>query len=224
MSYPIHESWTSVLRQRPETGMGYQILEVTVFKGTEHIIVLNGRRALEPHESPRRFREGADQMRKQPLNLTLKSERMDAPVRVLTQREAFTKGLLEARAYATGLGPASEASPEQSQLGDEFLRFSAFADDIRILADGSVVPGTYVTTRADGEPVKTGKDAVERYALPNPDPAANRFWLKPPVRIQVRRGTVQPANGHQGGGVEVIFDNGAPAKTKYKQDEIPPGE
>lgn len=223
MSYPIHESWTSVLRQRPETGMGYQILEVRVSKGTEHIIVLNGRRALEPHESSRRFREGAEQIRKQILNLTLMSERKDTPFRLLGYREAVTKGLFEAGAYATGWGPATEADPEQSQVGEEFLRFSAFADDIRILADGSVVPGTYVTTRADGEPVKTGRDAVERYALPNPDPAVNRFWLKPPARIQVRRGTVQPANGHQGGGVEVIFDDGAPARTKYKQDEIPPG-
>lgn len=223
MSYPIHETWTTALLGQPETGMGYQIVEVLLAKGAEHVIVVNGQRALDVHESPSRFREGAREFEKRLLNMMLKADRKDKEFRVLTHREAVTKGLFEAKAYAAGGGAASEAEPEQSHADEEFLRFSAFADDIRILADGSVVPGTYATTRADGEPVKTGKEAVERYALPNPDPAVHRFWLKPPVRIQVRRGKVQPANGHQGGGVEVIFDNGAPAKTKYKQDQIPPG-
>src|SRR5436190_1959944 len=104
--------------------MGYQVVEVSLPKTTQHILVLNGQQALEPNESPSRFREGA-------------------------------------------------------------------------------------------------KEAVERYALPNPDPATHRFYLRPPAPIPVRRGTVQPANGHQGGGDEVIFDNGAPAKTRYKQDVIP---
>jgi hypothetical protein len=71
---------------------------------------------------------------------------------------------------------------------------------------------------------ETGMDAVRRYALPNPDPAVHRFFLKPLAAIPVRRGTVQPAYGRPGGGAEVIFEEGAPAGTKYEQDEIPPGD
>lgn len=70
---------------------------------------------------------------------------------------------------------------------------------------------------------RTGKDAVRRYALPNPDPAVYRYYLEPPTIIDVRRGTVQPAFGQPGGGAEVIFENGAPSGTKRAQDRIPPG-
>ncbi|MEX2155912.1 MAG: hypothetical protein WD773_03620 [Gemmatimonadales bacterium] len=225
MSYEIDKTWSAALLDQPETGMGYQIVEVQIPQGAEHVVVLNAQRAMEVQESPRRFREGANQARKMRVDLALKSKREDTPFRVLELREAVTKGLVETRAYAAGKEPASEATPVQSGAGEEFLRFSAFKDDARIdHADGSVLPGTYVTTQTDGLRVKTGKEAVERYALPNPDPAVHRFWLKPPRQVQVRRGTVQPANGHQGSGDEVIFDNGAPAGTKQKQDEIPPGE
>lgn len=222
MSYHIHETWKEALIRSPETGMGYQVVEVQLSQ-PEHVIVLNGRLALDLKESPARFREGSSELRKSLLNLKLGSERGDTSFRVLGRHEALAKGLVEKASYPTGRGPASDARPEQSAENEAFLRFSAFVDDVRILADGSVVPGTYVTTRTDGERVRTGKDAVERYALPNPDPAVNRFWLRPPARIQVRRGTVQPANGHLGGGDEVIFDGGAPPKTKYKQDQLPSG-
>lgn len=70
--------------------------------------------------------------------------------------------------------------------------------------------------------VKTGTDAVRRYALPNPAPAVHRCHLKPPRPIEVQRGTVQPAFGQPGGGVEIIFVRGSPAGTKFKQDQIPP--
>ena len=116
--------------------------------------------------------------------LMLSSKREDTPYRVLKLREAVTKGLVETRAYGAVKEPASEATKDDARINH---------------ADGSVLPGTYVTTQADGLRITNGKEPVERYALPNPDPAVHRFWLKPPARIQVRRGTVQPANGHQGG-------------------------
>jgi len=222
MSYRIHEFWTNALRGERETGMGYQVIELSLANASQHILVLNGQQALEPNESPSRFRERASEFHKG--QLILMSEREDVQVKVLNRREAVAKGLFEARAYRAGGGAATEADAELSKSDEEFRRFSAFADDIRILADGSVLPGTYVTTESDGAKVKTGKAAVERYALPNPDPATHRFYLRPPAPIQVRRGTVQPANGHQGGGDEVICDTGAPAKTRYKQDEIPSGD
>ncbi len=219
MTYRIHNSWTSALRRERETGMGYQVVEVSLAKTTQHVLVLNGQQALEPKESPSRFREAANEFHK--AKLVLMSEHEDVQIKVLNRREAVAKGLFEARAYSAGRGAAADAASEPSKKDEEFRRFSAFADDIRILADGSVLAGTYVTTESDAAKVKTGKEAVERYALPNPDPATHRFYLRPPAPIPVRRGTVQPADGHQGGGDEIIFDNGAPAKTRYKQDEIP---
>jgi len=56
VTYRIHNSWTSALRRERETGMGYQVVEVSLAKTTQHILVLNGQQALEPKESPSRFR------------------------------------------------------------------------------------------------------------------------------------------------------------------------
>ena len=94
-----------------------------------------------------------------------------------------------------------------------FCRFSAFENDRRITPDRGLFPGTYATTKEDGDKVKTGKEAVERYALQNPDPASYRFTIKPKKDTKLKGGIVQPANGHQGGGVEVIFTEGTQKNT-----------
>src|SRR6185436_3319172 len=132
MSYRIHGSWTSALIHEPETGMGYQVVEVPLGKHTEHIMVLNGRQALETKETPHRFREGASEIRKEHAHLVLISEFKDDRVNVLSRREAVAKGLIEAQAYNAGGGAATDADPEQSKQNEEFRRFSAFPDDIRI--------------------------------------------------------------------------------------------
>ena len=97
MSYEIDKTWSAALLERPETGMGYQILEVLLAEGAEHVFVLNARRALDVQESPRRFREGANQARKMRAELILNSKREDTPFRVLKIREAVNKGLVETR-------------------------------------------------------------------------------------------------------------------------------
>jgi hypothetical protein len=205
--------------------MGYQFVEVKVKDRDlrREVLVFNGEFAAE---SGGRIivREGMQEVQKRRLQLALQVPDDGVSLRVLTRTEAVTKGLLESSGYRAKGATASDGAIELSRYEEPFLRFSAFADDLRILPDGSVRPGTYVTTHDDGTTfVKTGMDAVRRYALPNPDPAVHRFHLRPPEPIPVRRGTVQPANNQPGGGAEVIFEKGAPAGTRYKQDKIPPG-
>ena len=89
-------------------------------------------------------------------------------------------------------------------------------------ATGALVPGTYATTEKDAKHVKTGRDAVKRYALPNPAPAVHVFTIDPPLRTRLKRGVAQPAYGQPGGGVEVIFVNGSPDKTVTGPAQIPP--
>ncbi|MEA2235791.1 MAG: hypothetical protein QOC81_515 [Thermoanaerobaculia bacterium] len=108
---------------------------------------------------------------------------------------------------------ANEAPKGNSKEGDGFHRFSAFANDRRVTADRSLLPGSYATTEQDGNGIKTGEEAVERYALPNDDPASYRFTIKPEKDTRIQTGIVQPANGHQGGGVEVIFSDGTQKDT-----------
>lgn len=216
----LSASWTRSLMSLQETGMGYQVVEVSPTYGvTVPILVLNAEMAIE--EGVTRFlhfrasssdiREAYDVLREAPR----------VRFRVLSLPELESRAMLE-RYSEVGDGPAIEAMPVACKPEEKFLRFSAFANDRRILADGSLTAGTFATTWEDGWlSVRTGLDAVQRYALPNSAPAVNRFWLSPPQAVNVQRGTAQPAYGQPGGGVEVLFTNGAPANTLKKQDQIP---
>jgi hypothetical protein len=102
-----------------------------------------------------------------------------------------------------------------------FKRFSAYPNDRRVASDGSLLSGTYATTEQDAKNVKTGKDAVARYALPDPAPASNVITVRPNKDTDIQRGIVEPAFGQPGGGVEVIFTNGTQPKTVTGPIKIP---
>ena len=124
-------------------------------------------------------------------------------------------------AYGKKAQRAADA-PEGTTLADEvFKRFTAFDNDRRITADHGLLPGTYATTEADAKNVKTGLEAVARYALPNPKPAIYVFTVKPLKDTLIQHGIVQPDNGQPGGGVEVLFGDGAAANTVTGPATIP---
>jgi len=217
----LHESWQEALARHPETGMGYQVVHLPgVHDAQQSAIVVNGERALERIPGVRAVREDLSRLADGGLLRALREEVAGVAFRVLSRAEAVEAGILE----PTDDGPADAAPVEASDAGERFLRFSAFDNDRRILANGAVTPGTYVTTLKDGTAnVRNGMDAVRRYALPNPDPAVHRYLLVPPSIVAVRRGTVQPAFGQPGGGAEVIFDKGASAGTMQGKDQLPAG-
>ena len=121
-------------------------------------------------------------------------------------------------AKAATKAPAAQAPIEKTTAGEVFVRFSAFANDYRVQADGGWSPGTYATTEEDAKNVKTGKEAVARYALPNPTPASYRYTGRPHKDTDVQRGAVEAAFDQPGGGVEVIFPGGTQAGTV----DVPP--
>src|SRR4051812_28402454 len=196
---------TSTLKHLPESGMGYQLVEGTQYDDRiKRGIAYNGELFFEEHESrsilrtlsyPQVLKEAA-QSTSQFKSLRVLS-RSAAPI-TLTERQ--TTIIRSAKA-----APAKEGTTEQTKEGEVFKRFSAYKNDNRVQADGSWSEGTYATTEEDAKNVKTGKDAVERYSLPNPEPACYKFTCKPKKSTDIQRGTVEPAFGHNGGGVEVIF-------------------
>lgn len=138
------------------------------------------------------------------------------------RRQTFSVG--EARGIlGSKSGPAKDAPPISTKGREIFIRFSAFENDRRIRPDRSVLPGTYGTTEEDARHVHTGKEAVARYALPNPAPSVNVFTIAPRPATPVQSGTVEPANGQPGGGVEVIFTLGTTSQTVVGPTKIPPG-
>lgn len=105
--------------------------------------------------------------------------------------------------------------------GDVFYRLSPFPDDFRILPDDSVAPDAYATTLNDFPMVPSGLAAVGRYALPSRLPAVHCFEIRPPAGTNVAYGTVTPANGLAGGGVEAYFPNGCGKGSVKKRSTIP---
>ena len=113
-----------------------------------------------------------------------------------------------------GSAAAEDAPITLTSAGEIFKRFCAYANDRRVTAGKGLTPGTFATTKEDADAnIKTGTDAVKRYALPDSKPASNVFTIVPPNDTELKRGTVQPANNQPGGGAEVIFVNGSPDGT-----------
>ena len=136
----------------------------------------------------------------------------------------YSQYLSESRTLALNASmAAAEAAPITLTVLDEiFRRFSAYANDKRVTTAKGLTPGTFATTKEDADAnVKTGTDAVARYALPNTKPASNVFTITPAKDTELKRGTAQPANNQPGGGVEVVFVNGLPDGTVAGPITIP---
>jgi len=214
----LTDAHRAALLFEPESGMGYQYVDATLQDDqTRPGIAYNAELLLFEGEPRSSLNEDYDALLKKARSAAgeVKTLRVVARSRQ-TGPPQFVK-----EATATTL-PAKDA-PEEETGGenDLFKRFSAFANDRRVNANGSLQPGTYATTAADAAYVKTGVQAVARYALPNPAPASFRFTIAPHKGTVIQRGIVQPAFGQPGGGVGVIFTRGTQPKTVTGPDKIP---
>ncbi len=112
-------------------------------------------------------------------------------------------------------GPSAKLAPPSSLVKSysltanrQFHRFSAFNPDKRVnTVTGDFLAGTYATTHSDFPFAPSGFAAVGRYALPNILPASYHFQIEAPLGTTVTFGTVAPAYGQAGGGVEALFVN-----------------
>lgn len=189
----LNEAQQRSLLSQPETGMGYQLVELTTLTFRKVVgVAYNAEVVLERNEPEQRrlFLALAS-------GILLKSSGQEVrEVRALSSApaefRAFMLGEPKA-AYASAHGPAKDAPVVATKAGEVFKRFSVYAHDHRIEADGSLKPGTYATTEADARQVRTGKEAVARYALPNPEPAVNVFTIRPVAATAIQYGIVQAA-------------------------------
>ncbi len=134
-------------------------------------------------------------------------------VRRISVANSKSATVTEMRSFASSghTGAAIDAETTLTVAGEVFNRFSAYENDRRITPRRGIVAGTFATTKEDADAyVKTGADAVSRYALENKTPASNKFTITPPAGTELKRGIAQPAYGEVGGGVEVLFVNDSP--------------
>lgn len=226
----VSSSLTNKLVSLPESGMGYQYVQVNHRDRSVHRgVVFNAEQVMYADElnDEREFFGIAKSMLSESRGNLAKfasfsSDIVDVNV---VRRGLVFKSRLQSLAdqlLAESLS-AAESDIEFTSAGDLFRRFCAFKNDRRLREDGSYSPGTYATTRQDSAHVHTGIDAVERYALPDPAPAIYRFSISPLANTAIRKGIVQAANGHRGEGIEVIFNNGTSRNTvALPPDQIPP--
>jgi len=218
MPYKLSTEQIRELITQPETGMGYQYVEASmsdfsILKG----IVLNSE-VFIPEEKIEKI------MGRRFLTYSAVLNEAERPgyIRKISVLGRDRLHLGETKYFAKSAGvPASQATTSLTGKDQIFKRFSPYRNDHRIGEDGSLLPGAYATTEADAQNVKTGTDAMSRYALPSDEPAIYVFTIQPPEKTSVRVGTVEPANGKPGGGVEVLFENGSPKKTVTGPDTIP---
>ena len=221
----LNEDRQSELLSQPESGMGYQNVTIMLRGGEERRgTVFNTEYLLyseEPVSLLQRITEPSQRL------LMLERKELGFGERILSLKVIQSETKLSSRVRESSLSKttssgADEAPEKELQEEEEFKRFSAYANDRRVTPSGGLLPGSYATTAEDAKQVKTGHDAVKRYALPNPKPALHVFTIDPPVTTKLKRGIAQPAYGQPGGGVEVIFVNGSPDKTVIGPAQIPP--
>jgi hypothetical protein len=208
-----------------ESGMGYQWLEFSERPGVlRQGIAFNAELILAGEAGFTALSREVES-----LNLNKLASTTEAGwfgFRVVSPRGSQPAGRLHSlsvKEAASTAGPASDAQPELTAEGERFVRFSAYVDDHRITSDGRLLPGSYATTLLDAQNVETGTQAVQRYALPNSDPAIFWFDIDPKERVTIKRGTAQPANDQPGGGEEVIFVTGTkPGTVRRPPRELPP--
>jgi hypothetical protein len=192
--------------------MGYQSVEVKTVSGIRMATVFNAELVLWADEIRPKWDIGGYETMVKEAD-AIETQLIDW-MRVVPRKSDLRSDSAVKRFAERNFGvPASEGSSKNSIQGEVFMRFTAYRNDKRITAANGLLPGTYATTEADSHHVKSGKEAVERYALPDPKPAIFRYRVDPEKNTVYREGVAQPAYGHAGGGVEVIFDDGASDKT-----------
>jgi hypothetical protein len=211
------------LTSLPETGMGFQIVEAAIWGTPTPLLVFNSERAidlsqigLEPGDDPAVIlRNGLRiiETLKSDVVTTIISAPAPRAFRLLNARIGFLSSTTTpvASAGVRAALPSSLVKHDKLKANRVFHRFSAFNPDRRVdPLTGSFLAGTYAAPASEVPFVPTGFVAVGRFALPNNLPASFHYEIEAPAGTSVDFGTVAPAFGQAGGGVEAYFANAVP--------------
>ena len=216
----LTERFIESLVHQPESGMGYQIVKAEYNRGPIKGVAYNAELIVFDHENRRiiTFEQYQELVKIASTDTSLIKSISVIPPQPTLMRSVYQ--ISEEKPFGK---PATEGEIEETKKNEIFKRFTSYRNDRRITARGGLIRGTYATTEEDARNVNTGKEAVEIYALPNPNPAKYRFTIEPEEDTNIQKGKVQPAFGHKGGGVEVIFVDGTTDNTVTGPDTIQKG-
>lgn len=224
MIFKAFSSFSNDLISKPETGMGYQVVEAKKAGRytKDRFIIYNSELIIELDDKFTDFKkqilnEGFSRVLDKSEYLSLEepsviSKNQVKEVRFLAESKKRDKGR-----YSGGNG-AKDNSKEYADGEEVFVRLSAYENDKRIdFINKKLKPGSYTTTLEDYLACKNNDDdPVDRYALPNDEEIEWAFYIQPKSYDQLQRGIVQPAFGHDGGGIEAYFEDGTSSDTYLK--------
>ncbi|MEQ8241569.1 MAG: hypothetical protein RIA69_20315 [Cyclobacteriaceae bacterium] len=212
--YNLTEEEINECLSKPETGMGFQVLYDNPDQiEDESNPILSNSELLFNFEEPQKAPIFSD-FSTQKLNFNIVSK-ADFSVDLKSALRRKNIQVKINNKYSSTHSPTQPFPPYsyKTKNGDEFRRLSAFKNDRRIGSNGNLIKGSYGTTKSDLTVVPSGTAAVGRYALPNRIAACYIFQIIPPPGTLLYFGTVTPAYGLCGGGVEVYFPNGCPSNS-----------
>lgn len=221
MIYKAFYSMTYDLLLLPETGMGYQIIDAKR-KGQytkDRFIVYNSELIVDFDdkfsESKRQIlSEGHSKIMSKVDYLSLENATI-VKKHVLKETRFLSESKKKEKGRHSG-GRGAIDNPKENADGKElFVRLSAYENDRRIdFTNKKLKPGTYTTTNSDYSIcIRLVDDPIDRYALPNDEEIKWAFYVQPKTNDSLQRGIVQPAFGHDGGGIEVYFESGTSNNT-----------
>ena len=229
MIYRIYPQDAETLLEKPETGMGYQIINASQYNRTlvRKFVVYNTNLAVEldsDFQMNKRLiiNEGYKAVLNKATELMLETNSIKVfdhtsirEYRVLSETKKTSK-----KRHSGGKG-ATDSPTEHATGTDVYVRISAYEDDKRIdFQKMKLKPGAFTTTFNDySDCVSTNDEPIDRYALPNDEKINWAFYIKPKSTDVLQKGIVQPAFNHEGGGIEAYFENGTSENTYLMKRE-----
>ena len=229
MIYRIYPQDAETLLEKPETGMGYQIINASQYNRTlvRKFVVYNTNLAVEldsDFQVNKRLiiNEGYKVVLNKATELMLETNSIKVfdhtsirEYRVLSETKKTSK-----KRHSGGKG-ATDSPKEHATGTDVYVRISAYEDDKRIdFQKMKLKPGSFTTTFNDySDCVSTNDEPIDRYALPNDEKINWAFYIKPKSTDVLQKGIVQPAFNHEGGGIEAYFENGTSENTYLMKRE-----
>lgn len=223
------------LLELPESGMGFQWVSAQALSSRRQFLVFNSSIAVDLGEVELRLGDDPATILSNGLKI-IEAQRRDGPTTTMFSAPSlrdFT--LLRTRIHAaSSAGPIAPRIMLTSSLVKKvtlsslraFHRYSAFNPDRRIdPVTGDLARGSYAVPESEVPFIPTGFAAVGRLALPVTAPASHVYVISAQAGTAVEFGTIAPAFGQAGGGVEAYFPSGAvnappaPASPKKLPDE-----
>lgn len=229
MIFKIYPQDAETLLKKPETGMGYQIINASQYDRTlvRKFVVFNTNLAVEldsDFQTNKRLiiNEGYKAVLNKATELMLETDSIKVfendsvrEYRVLSESKKSGK-----KRHSGGKG-ATDSPKEYANDTDVYVRISAYEDDKRIdFQKKRLKPGSFTTTFGDyTDCISTNDDPIDRYALPNDEKINWSFYIKPKSIDILQKGIVQPAFNHEGGGIEAYFEKGTSENTYLMKRE-----